>query len=109
MIHREQDIIDWGLARNIIGPTGQGTRRSQHKKTMEETKELYDAISLQELGFQEIEDQKPAARGAIGAIIVTLVLQAQMWGLTLAECLDAAWDEIKNRTGHMEDGIFIKD
>lgn len=29
--------------------------------------------------------------------------------LTLAECLDAAWDEIKDRKGRMVDGVFIKE
>ena len=33
---REQDIIQWGIDRNLIGPTGEGTRIGQQKKTEEE-------------------------------------------------------------------------
>ena len=62
--------------------------------------ELRDAID---------DKDKEAAKDAIGDIIVTLVLQAQMWGLTLTECLDAAWEEIRHRKGKMVDGIFVKE
>lgn len=100
MIHREQDIINWGIARNIIGPDSRSDQESQHRKTKEEVDELFQAIAHGDL---------PAARDAIGDIIVTLVLQAQMWGLTLTECLDAAWEEIRDRKGRMVDGIFVKE
>jgi NTP pyrophosphatase (non-canonical NTP hydrolase) len=100
MIHREQDIINWGIARNIIGIGSLSSRERQHKKTREEVLELECAID---------DDDLAEARDAIGDIIVTLVLQAQMWGLTLTECLDAAWDEIKDRKGRMVDGIFVKE
>ena len=100
MIHREQDIINWGIARNIIGPDAMSAKHNQHAKTVEEVDELMQAIVLKDHN---------AARDAIGDIIVTLVLQAQMWGLTITECLDAAWDEIKDRKGRMVDGIFVKE
>lgn len=100
MIHREQDIINWGVARNILGPTGEGTRRAQQAKTKEEVEELTDAIQF---------NDHDAARDAIGDIIVTLIMQAQMWDLSLTECLDAAWNEIKDRKGRMVNGIFVKE
>ena len=111
MIHREQDIINWGIASNLIGPTGEATKLGQQKKTEEEVRELYDAISRVEFGITEYQEEeaKPDVRDAIGDIIVTLVMQAQMWGLTITECLDAAWDEIKDRKGRMVDGIFVKE
>jgi hypothetical protein len=105
MIHREQDIINWGIARNLIGPTGQATKDGQNKKTREEVEELQTAINSEKIGTRSID----GARDAIGDIIVTLVMQAQMWGLTITECLDAAWDEIKDRKGRMVDGIFVKE
>ncbi len=106
MIHREQDIINWGIARNIIGPESQSNKKKQCDKTLEEVIELHDAIILD--SFDNLTSRKEA-RDAIGDIIVTLVLQARMWGLTITECLDAAWDEIKDRKGRMVDGIFVKE
>ena len=111
MIHREQDIIQWGIDRNLIGPTGEGTRMGQQKKTEEEVRELYNEILLVDFGITEYqeEDAKPQVRDAIGDIIVTLVMQAQMWDLTMEECIEAAWDEIKVRKGRMTNGVFVKE
>jgi len=50
----------------------------------------------------EIED-------AIGDIVVTLIIQARMHGLSLGQCLASAYDQIKNRTGKMINGVFVKD
>ena len=32
-----------------------------------------------------------------------------MYGWTLEECLEHAWNEIKDRTEKMENGLFVKD
>lgn len=45
----------------------------------------------------------------IGDTMVTLIIFAQQNGLTLNECLEAAWEEIKDRTGKTQGGVFIKD
>lgn len=100
MSYREQDIIQWGIDRNLIGTTGQATRIGQQAKTEEEVAELSDAIA---------RDDIDEARDAIGDIYVTLVMQAQMWGLSMTECIDAAWDEIKDRKGRMVNGVFVKE
>ena len=31
------------------------------------------------------------------------------YGLTLESCVQAAWDEIKDRKGRMIDGVFVKE
>ena len=40
---------------------------------------------------------------------MTLTMQAEAWGMTMEECIQAAYDVIKTRTGKMVDGKFIKD
>lgn len=97
---REAEIIQWGRDRNLIGPTGEATRIGQQRKTEEEVQELRDAIEA---------GDKDAARDAIGDIYVTLVMQAQMWGLSMLECIEAAWHEIKDRKGRMVGGVFVKE
>lgn len=96
----EQLIVKWGVDRNILGPTGEGTREKQWHKTAEEVDELHDAI---------MTDDITAARDAIGDIIVTLIMQASLWNLSLHECLLAAYNEIKDRKGRMQNGIFVKE
>ena len=49
-------------------------------------------------------------RDGIGDVIVTLVILAQQNGMTLYECLEQAYGEIKDRKGVMsKDGSFIKE
>jgi hypothetical protein len=38
-----------------------------------------------------------------------LILAAEMAGLRIEDCLAAAYDEIKDRTGTMTGGVFVKD
>ena len=46
---------------------------------------------------------------AIGDSVVTLIILAAQNGLDIEECLDFAYDEIRNRTGKTVNGTFIKD
>ena len=72
----------------------------QWDKTWEETEELLTAIRKRD---------REGVKDAIGDIIVTLAIQAEMQGLTLEECMMAAWQEIKNRRGKMVNGVFVKE
>ena len=98
-MHREIDIIGWATRRGIFDPVHGSTRKRQADKTQEELDELFEAISL---------DDVDLARDAIGDILVTLAIQAKMWNLKIDDCIEAAWDEIKDRRGRMENGLFVK-
>ena len=112
-----QETIDavrqWGLDRNITGPNGRGTLLGQLSKTAEELTETRDAAIKWQLADDCDPDYKGAMReqliDGIGDCTVTLILAAEMAGLRIEDCLAAAYDEIKGRTGKMEGGVFIKD
>ena len=89
----QKKVVAWAGDRKILS---QATPESQALKTLSEAKELVDA---------KTEDE---AKGAIGDTLVTLIIGAEMRGLTLEECLQAAWDEIKDRQGMMVHGLFVK-
>ena len=72
----------------------------QAEKTHEEVLELMAAID---------EDDRDEIKDAIGDIMVTLIIQAKMQGMTIEECLNAAYDVISKRTGRMVNGQFLKD
>lgn len=107
-----KDVIEWGNARNITGPNAKATLLSQLEKTQEELIETRDAAIARECGLRfwdgaggvlaEIQD-------GIGDCTVTLILAAELAGLNFADCLQAAYDEIKNRKGKMIDGQFVKE
>jgi NTP pyrophosphatase (non-canonical NTP hydrolase) len=48
-------------------------------------------------------------RDDIGDMIVVLINIAERNNVSLTECLDQAWNDIKDRKGKMVDGIFIKE
>ena len=99
-------VRQWGLDRNITGPNGKGTLLGQLSKTQEELTETRDAAVLYMSG---IAGEKDEIIDGLGDTVVTLILAAEMAGLRIEDCLAAAYDEIKGRTGRMEAGVFVKD
>lgn len=90
-------IRQWAEDRNLIEGSDP---KSQLLKTMSELGELADGINK---GRQaEIID-------GIGDVVVTLVIVAAQCGLNFESCVEAAYEEIKDRKGRMVNGVFIKE
>ena len=87
----------WAEEKGILA---QATPIKQAMKTQEELTELCNAI---------LDKDREQIKDAIGDIMVTLIIQAKMQGMTIEECLNAAYDVISKRTGQMINGQFIKD
>lgn len=78
-----------------------GNSFTQYAKSSEEMGEVAAALCRNDI--DELRD-------GIGDVIVTLVILAQQNGMTLYECLEQAYGEIKDRKGVMsKDGSFIKE
>jgi len=91
-------IDQWFEDRGIVA---NGKTMSQAIKTLEETTELIDAINTNNL--LEIVD-------AVGDIYVTLRGVCVVQGIDLTECAELAYNEIKDRKGHLRaDGTFVKE
>jgi NTP pyrophosphatase (non-canonical NTP hydrolase) len=93
----EKLVIDWSREKGILE---KATTMKQAEKTHEEVLELMSAID---------DDDTDEIKDAIGDIMVTLIIQAKMQGMTIEECLNSAYDVISKRTGKMVDGQFKKD
>jgi len=93
------DLIEqWSNDRGIIQ---NGKPMSQAIKTLEETTELLDALN---------QDDKHEVKDAIGDIFVTLCNVCFTYGVSINECVDGAYNEIKDRKGYLRsDGTFVKD
>jgi hypothetical protein len=107
-----EQVLKWGGEKGITGPDGRGTLLGQLSKTQEELTETRDAAV--EWSLTDFDEGKHGAardelKDGIGDTTVTLILAAEMAGLSFGDCLAAAYDEIKGRTGKMENGVFIKD
>ena len=77
-----------------------GDPKTQALKLVEEVGETCRAILK--------EDAKEIIDG-IGDCVVVLVNLAELTGTPIEDCIQAAYDEIKNRTGKMNNGTFKKD
>ena len=88
--------IAWAAQKEILT---KGTVEKQALKTLEEAGELVLAVGQN--NREEIKD-------AIGDIMVTVIIQAEMQGLKLEDCLQSAYDVIGKRKGVMTNGTFIK-
>jgi len=94
----EMKVIQWGEARQIVQNS---TPFAQAMKTNEELKELFEAIEA---------NDRVAMADAYGDILVTLIMGCATADLDLVECLEGAYNEIKDRKGHLnKEGLFIKE
>ena len=90
-------VIDWAGEKGILV---KGNPMAQYYKTMEEVEELHHAIK---------NNDQPEIIDALGDILVTIIIQAEMQGVKLEECLESAYNIISKRTGKMINGTFVKD
>ncbi len=92
------NVEGWAEARGIYAHS---TQAAQALKAVSEMGELADAV---------IKNDLPGLEDAIGDVIVCLVNLAVMSGLDINECCESAWNEIKDRKGHMvAGGAFVKE
>jgi NTP pyrophosphatase (non-canonical NTP hydrolase) len=90
-------IRRWAEDRNLIRGSDV---KSQFVKLIEEAGELANAIAKKnDIEFAD----------AIGDMVVVLTIMAAQNGMMIEDCIDNAWQEIKDRKGKMVDGIFIKE
>jgi NTP pyrophosphatase (non-canonical NTP hydrolase) len=93
----EIEVVRWAEARQIIPNS---TPLAQAIKTTEEVAELLKALS---------KGDKAEAKDAYGDILVTLIIGAALADVDLVDCLNGAYNQIKDRKGYLtKDGIFVK-
>ena len=77
-----------------------GDPKTQYIKLIEEVGEIGRAI---------LKQDTDGVVDGIGDAVVVLTNLAELVGVPIEECIEAAYDEIKNRTGKMVNGTFKKD
>ena len=106
-------VIQWAKEKGILD---KATPLAQANKTFEEVQELFEAVDAQENDFYTFTNSKgkkvntqEEIQDALGDILVTIIIQAEMQGLKLEDCLESAYNVISKRTGVMRNGQFVKD
>ncbi len=94
----ELKVIRWSEARQIIPNS---TPMAQSIKAVEEINELVDALR---------DNNKAEAIDAVGDTVVCLINVCALLDVNLTDCLETAYEQIKDRKGYMNaDGIFVKE
>jgi NTP pyrophosphatase (non-canonical NTP hydrolase) len=89
-------IRQWAHAKGIYD---KGDSKTQYIKLMEEAGELAKAL---------LTNDRVEIIDAIGDIAVVLTNLAALEKLTIEDCIDSAYNEIKGRKGKMNNGTFVK-
>lgn len=91
-----EKIKKWFKDRNL----DRADPKSQMLKLMEETGELAEGIA---------KNRPDQIKDSIGDIYVVLTGLSIQLGYNIEECIEAAYEEIKDRKGKMIDGVFVKE
>jgi hypothetical protein len=92
------DVRQWGDDRLI---TKNSTPQAQLLKCMSELGELADGT---------LKKNKREMMDGLGDVFVTLIMYAETAELCPWECLTLAYNEIKDRKGHLTpEGVFVKE
>ena len=90
-------IREWASERGLYD---KGDPKTQTLKLMEEAGEICRAV---------LKNDKAEIIDGIGDCVVVLTNLAELNNVSIEDCIDAAYDEISNRTGKMVNGTFKKD
>lgn len=94
----ETEILRWAEARKIIPNS---TPTAQYLKAVSEMGELADALNKRDM---------PAVKDAVGDTLVCLINMCALLDIDMVECLNDAWDQIKDRKGTLlPSGVFVKE
>ena len=87
-------VIKWHQDRNLIK---ESTDQAQILKLIEELGELSNSVCK----GKDIRDD-------LGDMMVVMINIMKRNNLTMEECLNVAYEDIKNRKGKIVDGVFVK-
>jgi NTP pyrophosphatase (non-canonical NTP hydrolase) len=91
-----EKIRDWAEIKELYK---KGNPKTQCLKLQEEVGELAKGI---------LKNNEAEIIDAIGDCVVVLTNLAHLCGFTIENCIESAYNEIKDRKGKMENGTFVK-
>ena len=100
---QERKVNHFDLIRNWAEQRGlynEGDPKTQTLKLMEEAGEICRAV---------LKKDEPEIIDGIGDCVVVLTNLAHLCDTSIEECIEAAYNEIKDRKGKMDNGTFKKD
>ena len=109
ILETQNNVLQWAEDKQLLDSK---KKFSQYAKFVEEASEVIQAMSELEF-FSGTPEEKGKAIlklvDAIGDTQVTLIILAKQCGIDYNAALEAAYNEIKDRTGKTVAGTFVKD
>ena len=90
-------IRNWAEIRGIYEG---GDEKTQYVKLMEEAGELAQGI---------LKERPAEVKDAIGDMVVVLTNLAHLANMRIEDCIESAYNEIKDRKGSISNGTFVKE
>ena len=90
-------IRNWAEIRGIYEG---GDEKTQYVKLIEEAGELAQGI---------LKERPAEVKDAIGDMVVVLTNLAHLANMRIEDCIESAYNEIKDRKGSMSNGTFVKE
>lgn len=92
-----ENVKQWADDKGLLKPENSN---KQFMKIVEE---------LGEVARADIKNNDAELEDGIGDVFVTVIIYSLMKGKNPRECLNSAWNEIRDRKGKLVDGSFIKE
>jgi NTP pyrophosphatase (non-canonical NTP hydrolase) len=96
LIELTSQIEEWAIDRNL----NNADPHKQILKLGEEFGELCQGM---------VKNNPIQVNDSIGDMYVVLVILSMQLGLNIEDCIEVAYEEIKNRKGKMVNGVFVKE
>ena len=100
-----ENVEQWFVDRNLDSLDGTG----QLSKLQEEVDELKEAFWKQYATDDHSIDYRCEEEDAVGDIMVVLIGYCMQRDINIADALQLAYNEIKDRKGKVINGVFVKE
>ena len=98
-----KSVEDWAVHKKILYAHN---APQQMNKVAEEVAELkHEVLEHIVAGKDNVQPLK----SELGDVFVTIIILSAQLGLDIEDCLDVAYNKIKDRKGKTIDGVFVKE
>ena len=103
----QEKVLEWADSHDLLH---EENASKQFLKFIEETFEFKTEMDscTAEFIYRDLVDIREDMQLEMGDIIVTLIILCKQLGIEPQECLELAYDKIKDRKGKTIDGCFVK-
>ena len=103
----QEKVLEWADSHDLLH---EENASKQFLKFIEETFEFKTEMDsfTAEFIYRDLVDIREDMQLEMGDIIVTLIILCKQLGIEPQECLELAYDKIKDRKGKTINGCFIK-